>query len=67
MKWIMWNERAPESDEDTQLVLFRNFITGKYWINYGTVVTGMFWYDEEPIAWLPRINVEELKKELNLV
>jgi len=50
--WIDWRERVPNEGE-AGFVIFRNMVTKKVWIQNSTVVSGKFWYDNEPLAWLP--------------
>lgn len=52
MEWIRWSERPPTEDE-ASFVIFYNRLIRRYEMQIGTVVPGPYWYDLEPVAWMP--------------
>ena len=57
-KWIDWRERKPDEDE-AGFVLFLNTVTMQQFVQVGSIITGPFWFDFLPLAWMPYPNAPE--------
>ena len=63
--WIDWTLQEP-SENEAGFVIFFNRVTCKYWMQFGTVVTGQFWYDNVPIAWQRKPRLPQECREHNV-
>ncbi len=56
--WILWSERIPQPGE-AAFTIFKNMIDKTLVLVPGTAIQGQYWYDNEPVAWMPFPGIPE--------
>ena len=58
VEWIDWKDREPYQEE-ALLVIFRHKGTGVCHMQVGSIKSGPYWYDYEPVYWTPSVPMPE--------